>query len=687
MCIITAYCPSQIEMNKLILRCVNQQLLHCTLREYSSLSHYSMDTDFRPVTYCGALWILNHLPLTFSEQELVIQVAKKKSIHLNILKFNFPRSKTMSCWQHGMFFVGEGNAYCGQRLPWKMIKSNNKVVVKLTVAKYKAYSFTLFYSATDIKFFGNFSQIFEDNLAPLSMAKIVLQTLTPFVFVKVFVYYLYALPTNYIAVDIFSITSSQAQLRIHDGPGPLSNKIYDSESHHLPVNWQARSTAFAIYLRISLISAMISENSRLYYKTKTQEDSTFSTSYTNTSRESENIFYFGHIYFFKYIVHMRVNVFIFNGPDTITASIRSLCQYGGLWIYMYKEASKHLSFCETVYNLDLYAEYSQPVGFIFVWFSGYSHGRINITSSRTNCQTYYAETSAKLTGSTIMMDSTSFSVCGVFICPPADRHLETMCAVHLGPPDLGPVNIHVELRKTFTVCENPYTERNDTMSFSMYTSSSKNWPFSIFKDIIHQNYGIIDNTIKSFDYLHNSTIVLPHLCKINARRSQLTVIVEKSGCFDKSINSVQDDWLTVINNMPVLSGKCLFEPLVFIPSARSTLIKDAYASFIFLNSGNGQTKHHVLVDYVRCPPECRSYKYSTFIRNGKDQTIVEYTVNVGESTYTGYNHVGFKISILTLNTSCMCQLKIIAGVDKSILPTYTAGFAEKIETLQFYKKG
>ena len=282
-----------------------------------------------------------------------------------------------------------------------------------------------------------------------------------------------------------------------------------------------------------------------------------------------------------------------------------------------------------------------------------------------------------------MMYSTSFGVCGVLICPPApaNSHSETMCAVRLGSPDLGPANIHVELRNTYSVCDNPYAEHNNNMSFSMYASSSNNWIFSIFLNISHQKYNIIDNTIKSFDYLHNSTIVLPHFCNINARRSQLTVIVEKSG-YSKAMDSAQDDWLYVMNNIPVLSGKCLQELLLFIPNAKSTLIKDAYSSFFFLDSGNAQSKHSVLVDYNRCPPECRNYKYRTYIRKANDQSILEYTANVGNFTYIGDNHKGFKVSILTLNTSCMGEW-IFAGVDEFIVPTYTA---ERTENLRLYKK-
>ena len=209
-------------MNKVILRFVNQQLLHCTSREYSSLSHYSMDMYFHPVTYCGSLRILNHSPPTFSEQDLFIKVAKKNIIQFSVIKFNFQRLKTMSSRKHGMFFLGEN------RLPWNMIKLNSKVRLKLIKAKYKAYTFAMFYSATDTKLAGDFSQIIELFLHHLGTSIINLQTSVPFG-VTVLVYYIYTDVYSDITTDISFISSSQTHLRIHDGPGPLSNVICDCE--------------------------------------------------------------------------------------------------------------------------------------------------------------------------------------------------------------------------------------------------------------------------------------------------------------------------------------------------------------------------------------------------------------------------------------------------------------------------
>ena len=690
LCLIKSYRLSRIKMNKQILQCINAQLQHCIAKNYSSLSHYPRETNSPRITYCGALWVNDNLGLRtlyIYKRNILVEVPKDNMIHFSVFKFNFQLSKI--CWQHSMSLIyraGKNDIYCGSRLPWKLIITKSKVKLKLTIAKYKVYAFGIFYSAAQHKSLGNLSKIFEKYTGRGIMSITTLPTLIPFS-IKDFVYHIETNIFHYIVLDIFPVNSST--LTIHDGPGPLSNTIYDSDLDHVHRNQRVRSSAFIIYLRITLLDVSTAHNNRLDYKNKRQNmDCEPLQSYTKTSSESKNTFYLGCIYFGEYIVHMRVDAFTYSGQaNTLTVSWHWPCQYGGLWTNIFEQTSVKFGICETVYDLDLYAESTLPVVFAVVWFSGYSNGRIKITSYITNCKTYYAETSksVKLVDATILMHSGSFGGCGVFICSPAANHSETTCAIQLGPPDLGPTDIHVELRKTSSVCDNPYTKYENPLSFSMYTSSSNIWPFSTFKNISYQKYSINDTKIKSFDYLHNSTILLPQICKMNERRSQLAVIVETSSCYYQETNNVQDDWLKVVSNTPILSGKCLRKNVKFMPNTRNTLVKHAYDNFIFLDNGNIQYKHSVRVDYTRCPQECRTYKYRTFTRSHDYQTIVEYTADVGNFTYTEDRHRGFKVSISALNTSCRCEFNIIVRRSKLFKSTYDDDISN-ISTLRFYKK-
>ena len=170
---------------------------------------------------------------------------------------------------------------------------------------------------------------------------------------------------------------------------------------------------------------------------------------------------------------------------------------------------------------------------------------------------------------------------------------------------------------------------------------------------------------------------LPLLCVTNLHRKQLALLIKISTCADTANNFMY----VVANKIPALSDGCLTLGVKFTAHTSLKTTIPNYKNFIFKWNGNVSTGHNVHVRYDTCPMHCRKYKYSVFVRSTDQKTIIEYTIEVGRHIFTGYYHIGFRVSIILPEDICrdhLCMMRIIIFKPRELIgafsnPDYTNG--------------
>ena len=188
------------------------------------------------------------------------------------------------------------------------------------------------------------------------------------------------------------------------------------------------------------------------------------------------------------------------------------------------------------------------------------------------------------------------------------------------------------------------TEQSRTVI--MKTVTIDNWPFDLETRMSHTWTNISAQIIKKYDYLKNASLFLPALCL--GSRGQMTVIVKVSTC-EKQRGYYRQRFG---NNIPALSDDCLASAYNFNPVGNANVTMNIYHDFIYRENGYINNEYDIWMRYSKCPAKCRHYKYSTFIKKVDGTTIFEFTSSVGDVTFTGGHHRGFRVTLLKSNTSC-----------------------------------
>ena len=656
---------SLVQRYENIVDCIKKQLLKCIFK-YSedSLSTVSSVAKFTetPSAYCGV--ILEHGGDNYDlRTNILAGVGDGHSIHFSILHFKIPLSIYEHCSENGIKFVSlefESETYCGFRLPWTLIIQNHQVVIHMNLVNYKTYSVQIFYSSFYANWIDNISEV---HTFRTSYSAFPIDLTRPFyaryryAFKVPIINYCYILitePFTNIHIYIPDIEISHVDLSIYDGPGLLSRTIYNLRETHSIKSNVIRSSAFVAFIKIKLTDLTpvrlkfntaprghnigklpICRTSihRGIIRSESMKTRNVACSYTLPKRHQTYYDIF-------------VKTFSFSGPNKMTSLNPSVCQYGGLVIYF--TGKQRFEFCENVYDLHIYGDV-KPVTLMFTWFSGYSYGRLSADIKYTPCRTTYAELLP--INSQFLIKEDYLTYCNRYICSSSKQNIEKRCIIKLGPPSLGTAKIQMMEEDTLSSCHSTYSNISRDRRITLKTITLDNWPFDFRASEFYYWNQNVSNAVKTFDYLQNATITLPQLC--HSSRKQLSAVVVVSTCEVKSL------WREnlIINHIPALSESCFNFNYDYQPSTKKSVTEGKYHDFFYRDSGLVNNGSLVRIIYTECPVQCRNYKYKTLVRSVNTTTIYEYTSYVGDFTFTGSYHRGFRVSMIHSNTSCKEYMK------------------------------
>ena len=182
---------------------------------------------------------------------------------------------------------------------------------------------------------------------------------------------------------------------IHDGPGPLSPLLLDGRDLQTVSSRRVQTSAYGTFIRIQLHDLNINASLALHITTddNMRKGLLCSNQYAGSSAANsnrwKNIFCMDIIFInYEYMI-INVEAFIFSGPNMLTYTSDSICQYGGLLVDFYQNTD-YYEFCESLHDYTVHTR-SNSLTFILVWFSGYSLGNFTAFLSAIDCRPYYLE--------------------------------------------------------------------------------------------------------------------------------------------------------------------------------------------------------------------------------------------------------------------------------------------------------
>ena len=621
--------------------CAKNLFFNCLLRKNTN---YSTKRWLRG-RYCGSIW-MHEKGRTPSTKKIVVQLNDDYYIHFSILHFNFPVSRYESCSHNNMVLLSsrfKSEAYCGFRVPWTLVIKESRVFLHLSLSSLKPYGVELFYTGVHLNWISNIHQVntllmLSNFVSTIDVMRSSYMTHTS---ILQHTYCLMANPSRHFEIHIAYVYLSHSKVILHDGPGRLSNIIFDSKDGTHLQDAMITSTGNSIFLRIQQFHFsyfrfhIISSN---LYRFPICKTSLMNGIFTITSSKLFSLACIHQLIGYKII---NIKSFEFYGPNMLIDSPKSVCQYGGLLVYFSK--GNWESLCDNVLNFAIYSTH-KTIFLIFVSFSGYSHGHLKAGIFSTRCPTTYIE----LLSPRSLFQMNLTKGCAHLICPPSINGLPK-CVVKLGPPQLGPAEIRIRQKKTLSSCSPRYNDitSNEKMTTIMKSVIVDNWPFDLKSTIPWTNF----TGKATYDYLYSTYLKIPRFC--NNSRLQLTVFVKISTCY---LAEIGEFLYNAVNDIQVLTDECFNTEFVFKSDIYNKKRNDKKHDFYYKDSGDVNTGNIIVVNYKTCPMECRHYKYSTFVRQIDGRTVVEYTANVGTRTYTGDFHRGFRVSMLIPNTTSERQL-------------------------------
>ena len=650
--------------------CVKFKISHCLMKKHEAYSSLAKN-DILPlqnISYCGSIWLLEK-PQTSYREHIFIGVMIRHNIHLNILRFNFFLAYPILCHQHSMSFsytTAQFETYCGIRMPWDIIVKENKMYIHLSIREFKMYSFHLYYSSFRSRWIANVTRVFTEY-SDISSFYVIKPYAIFDIFVKSYTYYVMSHQENYLMFKVLVTNLIRAHMIIYDGPGELSRNIFEINDEKLKGYSYIRTTAFLAFIKIRLLDNL-SRNfkhiniSTTYNKHDMGPCVNLQTGIIQAkSNMWKNIACTGTFRTDFKEVKVKFRTFTFSGPNMLTDSSDSVCQYGGLVVQFNRRKEQH-EFCESLHDYILHSK-NKSLTFIVVWFSGYSHGVFRANLLMSDCKTYYAEfylSKSTLLLPNILHQPTLSQGCDVVICPALQYYHQRRFTLQFGPDSLGTISLSVIQYYTLSACDTEV--RYDYGSeINIKSIALENWPLHLRPNISDTYHNITDNVMVTFAYLYTANVSLRYICNPEMTRKQMAVVVKQSSCQER-----QTAKPFVVNKIPSLRGACLNGTFYLTPSSKGS---EGYIDFIYKDTGQINEGIDLLVGYSKCPSECRTYRYSIFVKMVDDKTVRQYTTNVGQSTFTGKYHRGFRLTILLPHSLCdqhlTCQLQLSPGRFKS----------------------
>ena len=695
-CALQIYRSSLVDASTSLHRCVKKHLYHCHFTQPSQdATSAFIPTNLRNRSYCGSIWIKNKPVISF-RKEILIEMIHGHNIHFSMLAFNFSLYRHMLCQSHSITLVSRDQiteAYCGLRVPWTLIMQDHRVRLHFVISNNKAYNFKLFYSSFHPNWISNVSRILKKCHPPLSSINYFSVSLNLVELNIVhYKYYIFARKRDRLAMSVALADLLNIRLRIHDGPGPLSNKLVHFDGDKIDKDLYIRSSAYVAFLWIEPINSGQSTSVTFHFRlSKRVTFRECASKYVNgIVRLKSNkwttiacVFILGSSS--GKVVGFDVLSFEFHGPNMFTDLTSFFCQYGGLEIEV-EENGGTFSTCENVQGLEIHSQH-KTIMLTVAWFSGYSQGHLVTGIKLTNCRYIYADllSPAGLYNNSVdvvLKFDSERRVCNFLMCRPSLNDSQTKCAFKLGPPDLGTATIKVILKDYLYPCtpDSSNVELYDR-NISMTTVFSDNYPFISANITSYRRYAItqkfIKNNSETYNYLHNATIVVPNFCMRSKPYKQLAIHVIISTCSPSPLGFSSS--IMIVNNMPGLTDHCLninfdiITPVAkvnkkiknysnyFLYPEDKTLILNVHEVY-FTENGYVHRTHEVRLIYMKCPTECKTYKYSIYVKAVDNATIYEYTSNVGDYTLIQEQHRGFRISLSTDQAPCQshksCHLRL-----------------------------
>ena len=691
-CALKIYRSSVVDASMSLYRCVKKHLYHCHYTQPSQhATNAFIPTNHRNRPYCGSIWIKDK-PVIFFKKEISIEMIHGHNIHFSMLAFNFSLYRHMLCQSHSITLVSRDQkteAYCGLRVPWTFIMQDHRVLLQFVISNNKEYTFKLFYSSFHPNWISNVSRILKKSHPPLSSINYFSASLNLFeVNIVYYGYYIFARRQERLYISVALSDLRNIRLRIHDGPGPLSNTLVYIDGEKIDKALYIRSTAYAAFVWIKPIDSEQNTSVTFHIKLR-RKVFTFrecASKYVNGILKLKSnkwttvacVFNFGKPDEF---VGFDVISFEFYGPSMFTDLTAFYCQYGGLEIEVEENGGTFLT-CENVQGLEIHSQH-QSITLIVAWFSGYSQGHILTSTTLTYCRYFYADlpSPAGLYNNSVdaVLKFDSERMCNFLICRPSLDDSQTKCVFKLGPPDPGTATIKVILKDYIYPCtpDSSIVELYDR-NISMTAVFSDDYPFTLVNTT--RSYAITQMFLKTstetYNYLHNATAVVPHLCMRFGSYKQLAMHVIISTCSPTPPGFLA--FIMIVNNMPGLTDHCLNVGFDITPAAKvNNKNKNYFNYFMYLRdkkrisnfsdlhfSENGYVHktYEVRLIYMKCPTECKTYKYSIYVKAVDNATIYEYTSNVGDYTLIQEHHRGFRISLSTDQAPCQsytsCHIRL-----------------------------
>ena len=628
--------------------CVKKKLFNCLLRE-------KPETERLNGEYCGSIWFHERIRTDYTKT-ISLQLNYGYNIHFSILYFNLSISKDESCSHNNMVLISaqfKSEEYCGFRVPWTLIIKENRVYIRMSLSSMKPYAVKLFYVGFQLNWIRNIQQIhklrmFRKNKSFTKSIEVIKSLYMPHTSIIQYTYCLITSLNRYFKIYIPYNHLTKSDVIVHDGPGRLSNIIFDFNAQIYFQNAVINSSASSIFLRIQQVNfTVVRFHSKIFINNKNKLPTCKRNDKNNIiTIKASNSINIACMYGLKgYFSKIVIQSFQFHGPNMIDSS-KFVCQYGGLMVLL-TEISR-FELCENVHDLNIYSALD-IIALMFVTFSGYSFGHLKAEIITIPCPTTYIE----LFSPGNLFESHLSKGCKKFICPPAINSMPK-CAIKLGPPPLGTTEIRIEPMETLSSCNPQYDNitSNEIMTVSMKSVIVDNWPFNLKRILSHTWTNITNPTRKIFNYVHSTNLMVPRLCKNS--RLQFAVFVRTSTC---TVRKKAETQYHVVNHIPVFTEDCRAYPYKFKPVEKDNARIGEYHDFFYKDSGDINRGHIVIAKYRTCPMKCRNYKYSTFVRQIDGRTVLEFTANVGNLTFTGEYHRGFRVSMLIHNTTCQRDLE------------------------------
>ena len=637
--------------------CVNKHLLRCILTTNTRKEEYSAPNNLTSSRYCGAVYFNKHNIIS-SQTFLFIEGKTGYILYYEVLKFSFVTSRALTCGDHGMVFMYKehrNESFCGTRVPWTIIIPSDKLTLRLIIKKYQHYELSMFYNSVQKRWISRL--LYVRLLKAISKVlyhgdKINAQ------------YYIVTGYDQSISLYILSSGLINGSVTVKDGPGHLSNRIAMIDSDKSPRNIQVKTSAFWALVHVSLQQYNKNTNTVIEIRIKTLDitrkvshcvDDKDNIYITTTPTYHKNVICSDVVAIDESNYHavLIVNSFHFYGPNKLTYQT-SLCEYGGLYIKFDFSVDGGFEFCQYVNNLHIHSK-NNYIGITLIWFHGYSEGYFLGSLIFINCQVFYLERdSHHFYQGNVFMEMKTHSNCYYVVCPPVQTDIQRSCTIQLGPPSLGTTSLHITTRDTLQPC---FTneDTNDVTSYVINATFTDEWPFGLYNNTrtSHEHHNVTQ--FHKYNFLHSATIKLSLTCSKQSPRKQMSLLVKTSIC-DKEHNKYV---FAVANNIPALSDRCEMLVYKFIATGTTESTSDTnnYHEFIYKGRPNEYTTGHaVSVEYHLCPEECKTFKYSLFVRSIHRKAIIEHTAHVGNNTFTGYYHNGFLVKIIEPENHCQIQL-------------------------------